>query len=59
MEYVSFQCIDSTQPTHVITDPQGEKCAGCGAGLKAGPNECCYCGRPAVGQPEDGWRKID
>ncbi len=54
MEYVSFQCIDSTQPTHVITDPQGEKCAGCGAGLKAGPNECCYCGRPAVGD-EGGW----
>ena len=48
---VSYQMLHEERPHHIILDPEGEHCQGCGASLKPGPEHCDYCNRPAVSDP--------
>ncbi|UBB16147.1 hypothetical protein [Comamonas odontotermitis] len=48
MQTLSYQFLCDAHPRHIIIDPEGERCKGCGALLKPGPEHCEYCNRPAV-----------
>ena len=51
MQTVSYQTLSEPFPRYIILDPEGERCKGCGAVLKPGPEHCEYCARPAVSDP--------
>ena len=51
MQTFSYQFLCDAHPRHIITNPEGEHCMGCGAPLKPGPEYCEYCNRPAVSDP--------
>lgn len=51
MQHLTYQYLSEEQPRYIITDPEGEHCKGCGAPLRAGPEHCQYCNRPAISEP--------
>lgn len=59
MKTSTYRYQEDEHERHLILDPEGECCKGCGAPLKAGPEECDYCGRPAVSKHEHEWQKTD